>query len=584
MNVKPLGIAAALAILASSGFAQNTSGPLETPVYWRNILDTTLFSGKACTNYNTAYFNAITGDIVRCRNTAGFTTSLAGVWTTVSGGGGGSSVWGGITGTLSNQTDLQAALNAKQNTLTLPLSVANGGTGTTTPALVAGTGISITGTWPAQTITNTGGGGGGMSNPMTTTGDIIIGGSSGTPARLGAGTNNYVLTMTSGSPAWQPSAGGGGGSGIPSGTALPGTCTAGASFIKTNNNPNQQLYICSATDTWTQNMLLGGLGALTINGTTGALDIAPGVVPRLTAANPFSGRNSFSGPMDFIMTGTPPAGAASKLTLYANNDGSLHYVNFAGTDATLSTGAGFASPMTTQDDIIVGGASGTPARLAKGADSQVLGIDPGTHHLTYINQTGGGGGGGTPGGATNQIQYNSSGSFAGGNFCLYPATTVSGSPTPQDRLVYNTAGCASPGASAAMLGLEAQGSNAIISMRNIEPSNFTQMYFLNDDTNHAFQFGLGNSSASVPELVNKPFMYDGSAVGSKGVLWTEDTSGSTADFRIFGTTHVIPQSANPGCSTVDDSGKLWMDSSTSTTHHFKVCSWTSSAANWVTLF
>ena len=34
------------------------------------------------------------------------------------GGGGGDAVWGGITGTLSNQTDLQSALNAKQNTLT----------------------------------------------------------------------------------------------------------------------------------------------------------------------------------------------------------------------------------------------------------------------------------------------------------------------------------------------------------------------------------------------------------------------------------------------------------------------------------
>ena len=34
------------------------------------------------------------------------------------GGGGGDAVWGGITGTLSNQTDLQSALDAKQNTLT----------------------------------------------------------------------------------------------------------------------------------------------------------------------------------------------------------------------------------------------------------------------------------------------------------------------------------------------------------------------------------------------------------------------------------------------------------------------------------
>jgi hypothetical protein len=40
-----------------------------------------------------------------------------------------SAVWGNISGTLSDQTDLQNALDAKQNTLTLPLSTANGGTG-----------------------------------------------------------------------------------------------------------------------------------------------------------------------------------------------------------------------------------------------------------------------------------------------------------------------------------------------------------------------------------------------------------------------------------------------------------------------
>lgn len=53
-----------------------------------------------------------------------------------SGGGGGNAVWGGITGTLSNQTDLQTALNGKQNTLT------------------AGSGISIVG----DVISATGGG------------------------------------------------------------------------------------------------------------------------------------------------------------------------------------------------------------------------------------------------------------------------------------------------------------------------------------------------------------------------------------------------------------------------------------------
>src|SRR5215475_5260996 len=42
--------------------------------------------------------------------------------------------------------------------MTGTLPVAQGGTGTATPNLVAGAGISVTGTWPNQTITSTGGG------------------------------------------------------------------------------------------------------------------------------------------------------------------------------------------------------------------------------------------------------------------------------------------------------------------------------------------------------------------------------------------------------------------------------------------
>jgi len=44
--------------------------------------------------------------------------------------------------------------------VTTPLAVANGGTGTSSPALVAGTNVTITGSWPNQTINSSGGGGG----------------------------------------------------------------------------------------------------------------------------------------------------------------------------------------------------------------------------------------------------------------------------------------------------------------------------------------------------------------------------------------------------------------------------------------
>ena len=49
------------------------------------------------------------------------------------------------------------------------LPVANGGTGTATPGLIAGTHVNISGTWPNQTITVThGGGGGGGGDALTT--------------------------------------------------------------------------------------------------------------------------------------------------------------------------------------------------------------------------------------------------------------------------------------------------------------------------------------------------------------------------------------------------------------------------------
>ncbi len=54
-------------------------------------------------------------------------------------------------GTLTNATGLPLSTGV---TGTLP--VANGGTGTATPATVAGTGISVSGSFPNQTITNTG--------------------------------------------------------------------------------------------------------------------------------------------------------------------------------------------------------------------------------------------------------------------------------------------------------------------------------------------------------------------------------------------------------------------------------------------
>ena len=44
--------------------------------------------------------------------------------------------------------------------------------------------------------------GGGMSSPMSALGDLITGGASGTPTRLGVGAEGEQLTVSSGVPAW----------------------------------------------------------------------------------------------------------------------------------------------------------------------------------------------------------------------------------------------------------------------------------------------------------------------------------------------------------------------------------------------
>jgi hypothetical protein len=55
------------------------------------------------------------------------------------------------------------------------VAVANGGTGTATPSLVQGTGVTITGSWPNQTINSSGGGGGGTEIGALIGGGVVVG-------------------------------------------------------------------------------------------------------------------------------------------------------------------------------------------------------------------------------------------------------------------------------------------------------------------------------------------------------------------------------------------------------------------------
>lgn len=62
------------------------------------------------------------------------------------------------------------------------------------------TGAGTPGTWTQAS--------GSMTNPMTTSNDIIVGGTSGSPTRLAVGSNGQVLTVNAGVVSWQNSASG----------------------------------------------------------------------------------------------------------------------------------------------------------------------------------------------------------------------------------------------------------------------------------------------------------------------------------------------------------------------------------------
>lgn len=160
--------------------------------------------------------------------------------------------------------DINSSNQVTATHLTTPLPVLQGGTGTTTPALVPGTNVTISGTWPNQTINSSGGGGGGAATSIT-------------PVAL---------------------------------ASLPGTCTvADIRYVTdaTVSAGGYYLYLCTATNTWTQfGYVAGGSGFLASACTAGActIDVTASVVG-ITGTYTMAGSYDFSGATSFIPKAVP---------------------------------------------------------------------------------------------------------------------------------------------------------------------------------------------------------------------------------------------------------------------------------------
>jgi len=116
---------------------------------------------------------------------------------TVNGSALGGAAWGGITGTLSDQTDLSTALGNKVATTTTVNGHALSGNVTVSASdLTTGT----------LAVAN---GGTGLSS--FTAGDVLYASGTTTLAKLAKGTDGQVLTLSSGLPTWAAASGGGGG-------------------------------------------------------------------------------------------------------------------------------------------------------------------------------------------------------------------------------------------------------------------------------------------------------------------------------------------------------------------------------------
>jgi hypothetical protein len=269
-----------------------------------------------------------------------------------SGGGGGSGtvtsvdVVGGSTGLTTSGGPVTTS-----GTITLAgvLNVVNGGTGTATPSLVAGTNVTITGTWPNQTINASGGGGGGVTS-------ITFGSTGLTPSTAASGTVTVAGTLNVAN----------GGTGA---TTLTGVLKGNgtSAFTAATAGTDYQAPITLTTT--------GSSGAATFIGNTLNIPQYSGGGGTPGGSNTqiqFNSSGSFGGSANFIWDGT---------NVQLGTQGALRFA-----DADSSNYVAFKAPATVSSNVT------WTLPSIDGSAAQVLSTN-GAGTLSWVTQSGGGGGG-----------------------------------------------------------------------------------------------------------------------------------------------------------------------------------------------